>query len=331
MGYELSTNTDERTHIFKWRTLAFAATGFVAPWLPWLCLRVEGEQHLLYNGSYGVHYISFAIAAVILLTALGPVIGCRERIRIAGEQKVGFLSAVGLTLRNFAFWPIILGKLATSFGMNVTGVFFYYIYLYRVGQGNQEFGAKEWGFFCNAINVATFLALFLIPILTDRIGKKQTVLLSMLLSAVAYGTVFWTFQPQIPKLGLITAVMIGVFCNTMAMVLNSMLADVCDVDELKSGHRREAFYGAVFVTCDKMAMAIALALQGFLLSYSGFNAALHVQTPETMDFWMKSLLFTQPTGFLLGFLCILFYPITRAKAIEVRRQLDARAAASYHS
>jgi len=49
-----------------------------------------------------------------------------------------------------------------------------------------------------------------------------------------------------------------------------------------------------------------------------------IQTPETIAFWMKALMFTQPVGFLLGFLCVLAYPITRAKAMEVRRLLDAR-------
>jgi len=38
------------------------------------------------------------------------------------------------------------------------------------------------------------------------------------------------------------------------------------------------------------------------------------------------LLYTQPVGFLLGFICVLAYPITRAKALEVRRLLDARKA-----
>jgi GPH family glycoside/pentoside/hexuronide:cation symporter len=122
----------------------------------------------------------------------------------------------------------------------------------------------------------------------------------------------------------ITSACIGTFTNTMPLLMNSMLADVCDVDELACGHQRQAFYGAVFVTCDKLAMAFAMFLQGFLVAASGYSAKLLIQTPETIAFWMKALMFTQPVGFLLGFLCVLAYPITRAKALEVRRLLDAR-------
>ena len=41
---------------------------------------------------------------------------------------------------------------------------------------------------------------------------------------------------------------------------------------------------------------------------------------------MKALLLTQPSGFLLACACIMFYPITRDRALDVRRQLDERSA-----
>jgi Na+/melibiose symporter-like transporter len=73
-----------------------------------------------------------------------------------------------------------------------------------------------------------------------------------------------------------------------------------------------------------MAMALALLVQGWLVSESGYSSKLVTQAPETIAFWMKSLLFTQPVGFLLGFACVLAYPITRAKAAEVRKLLEVR-------
>ena len=80
----------------------------------------------------------------------------------------------------------------------------------------------------------------------------------------------------------------------------------------------------MFVSCDKMAWALAALLGGILVAASGFNAKLAVQTPETIHYWMKALLYSQPVGFIFGFLCILAYPITRAKALEVRRLIEAR-------
>ena len=115
------------------------------------------------------------------------------------------------------------------------------------------------------------------------------------------------------------------FTNTMPMIKNSMLADVCDLDELKSGHRREAFYGAVFVTTDKIAMAVALALQGFLLVSSGFDASLEhadLRTPSAFGCWRWSS--PSRVGFLIGLVSIFIYPLTRERCHEIRSQLNAR-------
>ncbi|HVU06923.1 MAG TPA: hypothetical protein VHG89_00100 [Verrucomicrobiae bacterium] len=67
-----------------------------------------------------------------------------------------------------------------------------------------------------------------------------------------------------------------------------------------------------------------MLLQGFLLTASGFDSHVAIQKVETITFWLKALLLSQPIGFILGFLIILAYPITRAKASEVRAQLNAR-------
>jgi Na+/melibiose symporter-like transporter len=80
----------------------------------------------------------------------------------------------------------------------------------------------------------------------------------------------------------------------------------------------------VFITCDKIAYAVTLFLQGFLLQASGFDAKLDHQTSETVATWLNWLLLTQPTGFILGIVCILAYPLTRGRLQDIRRQIDAR-------
>jgi GPH family glycoside/pentoside/hexuronide:cation symporter len=345
-GYELSTDYLERTHIFKWRFCAFAAAGCLTPWFPAICLKLEGAQAEVTKGTVGVHWLSIGIAAMLLLTAAGPIFGCREKGEYKRRPKVRFIEAFALTLRNTAFWPLVLGNFLTKFGMSITGYFFYYVMVYYLSGNDGTKGAMQWGVFLTVLNGVNLLSMTPAVKFSTKVGKKGALLTLMLCSAVAYATVWFTLRPHptgwvadvagamqrfyIPALiaemwpSLVTAMLIGMFCNTMPMIVNSMLADVCDVDELNGGHRREAFYGAVFVTCDKIAMATALFLQGFLLSASGFDSKFKIQTVETIGNWMKALLFTQPVGFLLGFCCILFYPITRATAFEVRRQLDQR-------
>ena len=325
MGYEMSTDTDERTHLFKYRLLAYTAAMFATPWLARICLALEGDQAATLKGVEGIHWVSLGVAAVILVSGLVPILFCKDIVHVSAEKKVSFRLAVKYTIKNRAFLPIILGNFLMRFGMCITGIFFYYVFVYRIG-GSMTAGATAWGWFVTAISLATLAGTPLVAWLAGHWGKKQTAMALMLLSAFAYASMWWTFTPQAApmKLYLLTAVGIGIFCNTLPMVINSMLADVCDADELNSGARREAFYGAVFVTCDKLAFAFALFLQGFLLTYSGFNAKLETQASGTVNSWMTWMIFTQPTGFLLGMLCFYVYPLTRARVREIRGQLDTR-------
>jgi GPH family glycoside/pentoside/hexuronide:cation symporter len=346
-GYELSTDYNERTHIFKWRLYSSAAMGLLGPWLLPLCVWIEGPAANVTRGANGVHWVSFIMATVILLAACGPIFGCREKGAHVAEKKTSFRDAAKFTFRNRAFWPLVAGNFLVKFGMAVTTCFFYYLMVYHVSGGDNKIGTAKLAIFYCFTNLSTFLAMALMVRFVDRIGKKPALMVLMLLSSLTYASVWFTLRPQhagwvlavtaflhqtcsLPSIIaemwpiFITSACIGTFTNTMPLLMNSMLADVCDVDELACGHQRQAFYGAVFVTCDKLAMAFAMFLQGFLVAASGYSAKLLIQTPETIAFWMKALMFTQPVGFLLGFLCVLAYPITRAKAMEVRRLLDAR-------
>jgi GPH family glycoside/pentoside/hexuronide:cation symporter len=351
MGYEMTDNYNERTHLFKWRMMAFAVGSFIAPWLPWLCMQIEGpDQGNVLKGAQGVHLVGIGLGIVIILAGLLPILFCREKSHAPADTKdaksgvirqMSFLTAAKNTLTNKAFLPLLLGNLITKFGMVITGIFFRYVFYYHIASGDIRLGASYYGSYCNSINLVNlFIGMVAMAWVTDRLGKKPTLLLCMAMSFVAYGSLwftcstdaaaYWTIQltatwqmvVQWPT--LITGALIGLFTNTMPMIMNSMLADVCDADQLKTGQRRDAFYSGVFVSCDKMAIAVATIFQGILLVWSGFDATLSMQRPETVKLWILMLVITQPLGFLLGFVGIWFYPLTRARCAEIRAQLDAR-------
>jgi len=344
MGYEMTRDYDERTHLFKWRMLAYTAAGFVTPWFVKLCFMAEGARAEVSRGAQGVQVVGFLVAGIILVTGLCPVIFCREKfVADAGRGQVSFLRAVRLTLANRPFWLLVISNFITKFAMSLTGMFFFYVFLYHLSQGSASLGATYWPIFANVINIASFVAMGWLATMTARLGKKAVLIGCLIMSAIAYGTIWFTlsngpgayFNLPLPWgppghclplqwPSLVTAVLIGAFTNTMPMIKNSMLADVCDLDELNSGHRREAFYGAVFVTTDKIALASAILFQGFLLKLSGFDAALPTQAPETVRFWLLALGITQPLGFLIGLSAILSYPLSRARSLEIRAELDAR-------
>ena len=340
MGYEMTSDYDERTHLFKWRQVLFSIAGFLSPWLLTLCMMMEGDKAQTFKGSHGIVFVSALVAFVIILSGLPSILFCRENVQAhIKETKVKFLDAVKLTLKNRPFWLIVISNFISKFCMAATGIFFVYIFLYHITHGDQKSGSAYLAIFFNAINISSLIAMPLVARLSDRIGKKRSLLLMLVLSSIAYFSLWFTFSNgpgsfwnlHIPFLGdvamqwpsLITAVMIGSFTNTMPMINNSMLADVCDLDELNSGHRREAFYSAVFSTVDKAALGIAMGLQGVLLVASGFDSKLDLQPASVINFWIYALILSQPLGFIIAFFAIMKYPLSRERCSEIKDQLKS--------
>ena len=175
MGYEMSSDSDERTHLFKYRLLGTVAVSFLTPWLNRLCLALEGDQAEKFKGLHGVHWVSWGVAGIILVSGLMPILFCKDVTHGRSEQKVPFAAAVRYTMRNRAFWPLVLGNFLMKSGMCVTGIFFYYLFVYRMAD-SMAAGATEWGWFVMSLCVSTLAGTPLVVWLSERAGKKQTMI-----------------------------------------------------------------------------------------------------------------------------------------------------------
>jgi GPH family glycoside/pentoside/hexuronide:cation symporter len=108
-------------------------------------------------------------------------------------------------------------------------------------------------------------------------------------------------------------------------LMGSMIADVCDMDELNTYERREGMFGSIYWWVVKLGMAAALAAGGFLLNATGFDVALGgAQSPETIYLMRIFDAFIPALCSVIAILMVYWYPITEEKAGEVRAALDAR-------
>ena len=115
---------------------------------------------------------------------------------------------------------------------------------------------------------------------------------------------------------------VGLSC--VWVLSSAMIADVCDIDELTTGLRREGMYGAVFAWVCKVSVAVVMILSGYMLNWSGYDAKIPMQTPQTI-FLLRFFYAAIPPLFLIcAIIFTALYPLTEKRVRETRAILDKR-------
>ncbi|NIV45510.1 MAG: MFS transporter, partial [Gammaproteobacteria bacterium] len=90
------------------------------------------------------------------------------------------------------------------------------------------------------------------------------------------------YNPDHPYWLLFAAPLVAFGVGSLFTLMGSMIADVCDYDELETGQRREGVFGAIYWWMVKIGMALAGLLTGIMLNASGFDVELEAQPEKTL-------------------------------------------------
>jgi glycoside/pentoside/hexuronide:cation symporter, GPH family len=124
---------------------------------------------------------------------------------------------------------------------------------------------------------------------------------------------------------LLPAPLIAFGLGGLFTLMGSMVADVCDLDELESHERREGMFGSIYWWVVKLGMAAALALGGLLLNATGFDVTLGGEQTASTIYQMRMFDVGIPLiSSVIAIWVIASYPITEQKAHEVRLELERR-------
>jgi GPH family glycoside/pentoside/hexuronide:cation symporter len=330
MGYELSPDYDERTRLQGFASMIGPAGQILAAWL----YPLTQQRYLFADTIDGVRVVGIIAGVVLVVFGLLPVLMVRERelVEIAPKEKKkrpslwqGMKAAWG----NRAFMQLTIAFTLVTIGTNLVNGLGNYVHIFYLYGGDKKLGAEltaeNW-------TICLIVAVLFTPVvvkLSTRFGKKE-----IFAAALAWGLarsimLWWLLDPARPQLALVNGFLWGFDNAAVFMLCHAMIADVCDVDELESGERREGLFGALYAWVFKTGLALAFALSGYILVWVGFNQALGgAQPPQTL-FLMKLCYCGIPLLFFLFALIIfLRYPITREVADDVRRKLEARNASA---
>jgi GPH family glycoside/pentoside/hexuronide:cation symporter len=333
LGYEMTPDYNERTRLMAVSQFMGQVAWMVAPWF-WVIIY---DQSLFDSAPEGARILSIWVGALCMVLGVLPAFFNKEMIvpdqdklknlsmkEMSGNAKE-FIRGIKLTLNNKPFLKLCGATFFIFNGFQTIAQFAFFIIVYYLFNGDKA-GAGNWPAWFGTIS-ALATAFLVIPIVTkisEKVGKKNSFIIATLLSIVGYALKWWGFSPSNPWLMFMPIPFLSFGIGGLFTLMMSMTADVCDLDELNNGERREGMFGAVYWWMVKLGTAIAMLTSGIVLHYIGFDESVEVQTIETLtNLRIADIVIPIVTAFIAIFL-VWKYDITETKAHEIREALIAR-------
>ena len=344
LGYELTPDYHERTRLMGVQNFIGQLAYLATPWFLWIMTNEAWFEDQI----QGAASLALIIAVVVAGFGILPAIGLREpfrRIATAGaadassqdgppleaavngvrKKLAGFARGVTTTMASRPFLKLCVATFLVFNGFILISSFQYYVIIYYVFGGDQALGAEFAGYAGTFGALSTFLVIPIVTKLGTVMGKRRTFFLSTALSAVGYALKWFTYTPDAPWLVLVPAPLMAFGLGGLFTLMPSMIADVVDVDELKTRERREGMFGSIFWWVVKLGMAAALAAGGVLLNATGFDVALEGdQTAMALTLMRAFDAFIPAITSALAIWVVASYGITEQSARRVRDELERR-------
>jgi GPH family glycoside/pentoside/hexuronide:cation symporter len=110
--------------------------------------------------------------------------------------------------------------------------------------------------------------------------------------------------------------------GSLFTIMMSMTADICDLDELENGKRREGVLGAVYWWMVKLGFGVAGLLSGLTLQFVGFDA--DNVTEFAIDGMRIFYTLIPVLGILIAIYIMKDYDITEERANEIKEKLKLK-------
>lgn len=335
LGYEMTPDYHERTRLMGYSNWIGQFAWVVAPWF----YKIMENKAWFPDSVAGARGLAIWIGVFVVVFGVMPAILCRERVVVGSARATDklpflkglanntkeFLKGFAVTLKNGPYRKLCAATFLVFNGFMLVSAFSSYIIIYYIFAGDQNKGATYMGWFGLVSSVSTFCIIPLITWISSKVGKKNAFVISTSISIVGYALKAFCYNPAAPFMLLLPAPLIAFGLGGLFTLMGSMIADVCDADELVTGNRREGTFGAIYWWMVKLGMALAFALSGHLLNMTGFSVELAgQQTPRALLLMRVCDIGVPILTSAIAIWAIATFNITEEKAHQIRQELEKR-------
>jgi len=310
LGGELSSDYHERTTVFAYSqglgmlgALLGMAMKLFADFIP-----VQSQQ------------LCFLISAVLLSIPVCVFLwwtyfSTRENFCLKEEKEhISLKKMIIANFKNHSFRNLMLTMTVASSGTMLSVQFLPFMVKYWVKLEHLIFPAFA------AYTFSVFIAFPLWKKIGERFDKKMVMTYAFIGAGISYAFSFFMFQPGGAVLMFSWAVLVGVFGAGGILYPFSMIADIADEDELKTGIRSEGIFYGTFSFIQKLSVAAGSMIGAFALWLSGFNGG-EAQTAQTLFMFRLVYIIPAISFFIAAVLICKGYTLTEEKSKQIKQAL----------
>jgi GPH family glycoside/pentoside/hexuronide:cation symporter len=335
LGFEICASYEERSRLQGIRAASGMAVNLLLGGLAWSYFFRDGtapDGSRIDGVTVPVRYLG--MGATLALAALLLVVLCvaatawtasdNRSAAVSGNSVRAFRRDLRTILHDRLVWRVLGFVLLMQLGVLVVMQSQIFVYVYFM-----ELPADAKTVIHAAGIVAYAAAALYQSRLTRLAGKRSTAFLGLALSifggmfleVVFFGLqvdpkVTWTLLGASLPLGTVLFSLgqmawwagIGILCPLSF----SMIADISEINFLRSGIRKDGSYAAAFTFVQKIGTSLGMLIAGWMISFSGIVIAATHQSSSAVQ-CVTMLTFLAGPGFLLGAFFVLYrYPVDRA-------------------
>lgn len=295
---------DERSRLFMWREIVSTGTLLALLIIPTILALAYG-----FGTRAQVKTMGVILLVVLPLTVLIAVLFVPDPPRKPTDAVVKFSwPAVKAALSHKAASRILLAEIFVGIAIAGTGGTFLF--------------AAQWGFGVKGLAPVILMVFFIagfasMPFWTwlSRRTEKHTALIAVCVWSMLTYTIYLPLSAMGggPTLLFIAATISGLGYGTPFILVRSMMADVIESEQVKSGENRSGLYYSLMSGAYKTGASFAIGIPYILLGWLvGFNPATE-NSPEAIRGLMYVFVGVPVGSYAIAALLLRGYPLTRTE------------------